>query len=88
MRPRPGILTRIISPRRGGLTPEVAKYILSLDLPAKDRARYQTLSAKAQAGTLSKREAAELDEYLSANSLLMVLQSKARVSLAKRSSAA
>jgi hypothetical protein len=82
------MLARIISPRRGGLAPEVAKYILSLDFPAKDQARYRALSAKARAGTLSKREAAELDDYLSTNSLLMVLQSKARVSLAKQSSAA
>jgi hypothetical protein len=88
MRRRAGILTRIISPKRGGLAPELAKYILSLDFPAEDLARYRALSAKAQAGTLSKGEAAELDEYLSTNSLLMVLQSKARVSLAKKSSAA
>jgi hypothetical protein len=88
MRRRADLLSRIILPKRGGLAPELAKYILSLDFPPQDHERYRALSAKAQAGSLSKREAAELDEYLSTNSLLMVLQSKARVSLAKQSSAA
>ncbi len=88
MAPRFGILSRIISPKRGNLSPELAKYILSLDFPPKDHARYEALSAKAQEGILSEREAAELDEFLSANAVLMVLQSKARVSLAKQSPAA
>ncbi len=85
---RTGILSRIIAPKRGDLPPDLAKYILSLEFSPRDQARYEELSAKAQEGTLTKKEAAELDEFLSANSLLMVLQSKARVSLAKRSPAA
>ncbi len=83
-----GILSRIIAPKRGDLPPDLAKYILSLEFSRQDQARYEKLSAKAQGDTLSKKEAAELDAFLSANSLLMVLQSKARVSLAKRGPAA
>ena len=88
MRTRADILTRVFSPRRDELTPELAKQIVSLDFRPEDHARYLVLSSKAQAGTLAKCEVAELDEYLSVNSLLMVLQSKARDLLRKKYRAA
>ncbi|MBV8076429.1 MAG: hypothetical protein JO284_08530 [Planctomycetaceae bacterium] len=40
-------------------------------------------SAKAQEGTLTKAERAELEEYLRVSDLLALLQSKARLSLKK-----
>jgi hypothetical protein len=73
---------------RRALPSAVAEYLLQLDFPPEDHARYLELSAKAQAGTLAAEEAAELDDLLLANNVLTILQSKARVSLAQRTPAA
>jgi hypothetical protein len=83
-----GIFDRILSPTRGDLAPDLARYILSLDFSEEDKTRYEELSVRAQRGQLSKSEAADLDELLSANSFLIVLQSKARTSLARKKPAA
>ena len=82
------IFERIIEPQRGNFSPEHARYILSLDFPSDQHARYSELSAKAQAGTLTEQEQSDLDDFLNANALLMILQSKARVSLKKHNTAA
>lgn len=73
-----GILETIIKPQRGGLSAAHAKYILSLNFSAKQQVQYAKLAVKAQKGSLTSREQSLLDEFLSANALLMVLQSKAR----------
>ena len=78
---RPSILERLIKPQEGTLSPEHARYILALRFPDSDLNRCESLSYKAQDGTLSKDEEAELDDYLAANAMLMILKSKARVSL-------
>jgi len=83
-----GILDRIIEPHRGGFSEEHARYVLSLDFTPEEHARYAGLSAKAQEGTLTAQEQAEIDEFLPVNALLAILQSKARVSLKKHTSAA
>jgi hypothetical protein len=83
-----GILDRIIEPHRGGFSEEHARYVLSLDFTPQEHARYAELAAKAQDGALDPEEQAEIDEFLSVNALLTVLQSKARVSLKKHTSAA
>ncbi len=82
------ILQRLIDPDRGAFTPDVARYFLSLDFSPQEHARCELLSSKAAAGTLSDEEAGELDEYLAANALLAVLQSKARISMRQRTPAA
>ena len=60
------------------MTPEVARYLLSIKFPAADEDRVNELSAKARAGTLTDTEIQELDSYLHVGSLLAVMQSKAR----------
>jgi len=75
------ILTRVIRPEEGDMAPELARYVLGLDFTAADHDRIAALSARAQEGTLSPEEAAELDGYLHVNDLLSILQSKARHSL-------
>ena len=75
------ILDAIIRPDEGGLSSDLARYLLTLDFTPEQHARYATLAAKAAAGTLTQDEAAEIDEYLTANALLGILQSKARQSL-------
>jgi hypothetical protein len=72
------ILARIIQSEERELTPEVARYLLSMKLPPSDEERVQELSAKARSGSLSDSETQELDSYLHIGILLGVMQSKAR----------
>jgi hypothetical protein len=72
------ILARIIQAEERELTPEVARYLLSMKLPASDEERVQELSAKARSGLLTDSETQELDSYLHIGILLGVMQSKAR----------
>ena len=83
-----GILQRVIGTERGTLAPDLARYVLTLEFPPADQARYAQLAELAQQGTLSAPEQIELDEYLNANDFLTVVQSKARTSLKNQNPAA
>ena len=82
------IFGSIIKPRRGGLSAEHARYVLSLKFSEAEQERSGMLSRKAREGTLTPKERSELDKLLMANSFLIVLKSKARESLKRRPSAA
>jgi hypothetical protein len=82
------ILERIIEPQRGGFSDEHARYVLSLDFSSEEQARYAELARKVQEAGLSEQEDAELNEFVAVNSLLAILQSKARISLKKHHPAA
>lgn len=88
MSTRANILEHVINPKIGDLAAELARYILSLDFPETDQARFQHRSGKAQEGTLTEEERAELEDFLNINDFLTIVQSKARASLAKLSSPA
>lgn len=77
------ILTRVIEADEFEITPDVARYLLSIQLPDADRERVDELSAKARSGSLTQTEEAELDSYLHIGSLLGVMQSRARKLLKK-----
>jgi hypothetical protein len=70
-----------VKPDRANLTPEAARAILKLDFDPEDHQRVDELSAKAQKGTLTPQERAELEEYIRVGYELAVLQSRARLSL-------
>jgi hypothetical protein len=72
------ILARIIQTDERVLTPDAARYLLSMRLPSGDEDRVNELSAKARAGSLTEAEGQELDSYLHIGSLLAVMQSTAR----------
>jgi hypothetical protein len=72
------ILARIIQSDESELSPEVARYLISMKLPSPDEERVNELSARARAGSLTEGEAQELDSYLHVGMLLGVMQSKAR----------
>jgi hypothetical protein len=74
-------LERLIEPGNRAIPTVVTQYLLQLDFPPEDHARYLELSAEAQAGTLTTEETAQLDDLLLANNVLTILRSKARVSL-------
>jgi hypothetical protein len=77
------ILARVIQSDERELSPEIARYLISIKLPPTDEARVNELSAKARAGSLSESESSELDSYLHIGSLLGVMQSRARRVLAQ-----
>ena len=72
------ILARIIQADERELTPDAARYLLSMRLPSRDEDRVNELSAKARAGSLSQAETQELDSYLHIGFLLGIMQAKAR----------
>jgi len=55
------ILARILESDPGTITPDVARYLLSMRLPQRDEERVNELSAKARAGSLKPPEEQELD---------------------------
>jgi hypothetical protein len=75
------VLERVIQAQQGGLSFEVAKFILSLSFPVSDVKRSRELSEKAQMGSLTEAEKAELDDLLTTNDVLMILKSSARLRL-------
>ncbi|MBV8809627.1 MAG: hypothetical protein JO033_13215 [Acidobacteriaceae bacterium] len=81
------ILARIIQADERELTPDAARYLLSMKLPASDEDRVNELSAKARACSLTQPETQELDSYLHIGFLLGVLQARARSFLQTESSA-
>lgn len=81
-------LERLIQPASGTLPAALAEYLLSLDFPPEDHRRYEELSAKAQRGALTAEEKVQLDDLLLANDVLMIFQSKARLSPARHTPAA
>lgn len=75
------ILGRVIEPEKPTLSPEAAQAILAFDFSLKDKDRMRVLSAKAQTGTLSRREQTEMNNYERAGHVINIMQSKARKSL-------
>ena len=82
------LLESIIRPGEGGMSPELAKYVLSLDFTPEQHARYAELAPKAESGAMTEGEAIEIDEFLAANALLTLLHAKARQSLKQHQPAA
>jgi hypothetical protein len=88
MSEKESVLERLLQPLQGDLPPDFARKLLSLDFTEAEHALYRDLSEKAQLGQLTAEESGKLDELLTANDLLMILQCKARVSLKNSPSAA
>lgn len=64
-----------------GMSTALAESILTLDFPERDAARVDELNAKANEGTLTGDEEAELEAYINIGDLLAYWQSKARQTL-------
>jgi uncharacterized protein YnzC (UPF0291/DUF896 family) len=63
------------------MTRPLAESILALDFPEEDFARIDELNRKANEGTLTDEEEAELEAYVNISELLAYWQSKARQTL-------
>lgn len=82
------VLSRIIKPENGELSPDVARSLLKLEFDAQDLARMHELIVRGQASQLSPAEQVELDGYRRIGRMLELMRSKARHSLARAGLAA
>jgi hypothetical protein len=82
------ILEGLIAPEHGEFSADLARYVLGIRFTEEKVSRYGRLVEKNQEGGLEPNEREELDAYVTANSLLMILKSKARRSLVEHPSAA
>ena len=78
------IFGRLLSRHEGAMTPELARYVLTLGFSDADQARMEELAAANQQGGISADDHDELMGYVNAGHLLALLHSKARTSLKKR----
>ncbi len=75
------IIGRLGKPDRSDFSPETAREMLSIQLSAEDQKYMRKLSIKAQKGTLTPVELAEVESYRRVGYWLGILWSKARRSL-------
>lgn len=78
---------RLFDPTSPELSPEVARYILTLRFPQPDIDRMHKLAENSRAGTLTLEEHIELDNYERVGHVLSLMKSKARKALKKDRSA-
>lgn len=80
------IWTRLIQPEREDLSPDAARSLLRIEFTEQDKTRMHELALKAQDGTLTGTEQAEIDNYCRVGRLLDLMHSKARRSLKRPAS--
>lgn len=78
------IFGRLLDNAKGVMSPNLARYVLTLGFPSHDQDRMLELAARNQDGRLSVGEHDELMNYVRAGHLLAALHSKARSALKKR----
>lgn len=81
------ILDRVLDPVTEILTPAVAHGIADMRADSEVQARLDELAAKANQGQLTETERREYRDYIEAMDFVGILQSKARVVLARSPSA-
>jgi hypothetical protein len=81
------IWERIVGPQEADLSPDVARYFLSLGFTQAEKQRYAEL-AKLEHYEIGPDEKSELDMLIAANTFLMLVQAKARLSLNRQQPAA
>jgi hypothetical protein len=78
------IFSRVLEPDQATLSAAAARALLALGFPPADQDRMRQLSAKAQQGTLTPAEQAEINNYERVGHILSLMKSKARRSLKGR----
>jgi hypothetical protein len=79
------VLERLLEPVSRSLNVEAARKLVRLKADAKTQARVDELARKCNEGELSAKERLEYERYVSAGTLIAILQAKARLLLAKNS---
>jgi hypothetical protein len=77
-KPHSDVLLRVFDLPKRGMTRALAESLLALDFPEEDFARIEELNSRANEGTLTDDEEAELEAYINVGDLLAYWQSKAR----------
>ena len=77
----PIIWARLMQTPKEPISPEAARYLLSIDFSEADHARMQELMDKSNQGALTSDEDAELEGYVNIANVLSVMHSRARVAL-------
>ncbi|HSE98418.1 MAG TPA: hypothetical protein VLD57_09160 [Blastocatellia bacterium] len=72
---------RLLEPDSSELSPEAARYLLTLCFPPPDIARMHELAEKARAGSLTSSESREMETYERVGHALSLMKSKARRAL-------
>ena len=72
------ILQSVLEAESDSLTPEAARYVLTLQFKPQDHRRIEELAAKSNEGTLDPTERAELERFNRVRLLLVRLKSVAR----------
>lgn len=76
------VLDRLVAPLSQCLTPESARRVLKLTADRQLQARVALLADKCNAGTLTRDERAEYENYVQFGGFIALLKSKARLLLA------
>jgi hypothetical protein len=76
-------LDRLLDPLSACLTPAAARRLVAFRADARTQARIEELATKCNEGELTPEEHREYESYVRAIHLVSVLQSKARIALAK-----
>lgn len=75
------ILARTFDRKGSPMAPDVAKYLLDLELSDEDRQALDGLAEKARFGTLTPAEQVDLDEFRRVGRLVELMKVKARVAM-------
>jgi hypothetical protein len=75
------ILSRAFQVDNGNLSPDLANFILAVELSDEDQHRLRELADLARGGVLDEQQETELENYRHVGRLLELLKSKARISL-------
>ena len=76
------ILDRALAIQATPMTPEAARFLLSIQLDPFDEQRANELAAKARDGSLTTDEQMEIDEYRRAGRIIEMLKLRAKSALA------
>ena len=87
MDPLVHIIEALLKPQEAGFSEELARYVLSVHFTEAQKRRYAELADKVDQGGMDIHEQRELESYVCANEMLMMLHSKARISLRRQPAA-
>ncbi len=79
------ILNRLLDPVSRSLNIEAARKLVRLKVDARTQARIDRLAQRCNEGELTPSEKSECERYVSAGTLVAILQAKARLLLAENS---
>jgi hypothetical protein len=82
------ILQSLILPDQGDFSQDLAKHVLDMRFSPLQATQYHELAEKNQTGEMTPAERETLDAFVTANTMLIILKSKARRSLVGQPSAA